>query len=131
MLAEPTQSQYLDRSAEVATPYLYTATSVDYSGNESARSDTVRGVIPDGVPPAAVPVFTAVGEPAGIRLSWQPPADLDLAGFRIARSTNPVFSDPLVQLDAATTEFVDTTARERRFYIFLFHTSDVVVATTL
>lgn len=118
LLAEPDQSQYLDRSAEVATPYLFVTTSVDYSGNESARSDTVRGIIPDGVPPAAVPVFTAVGQPEGIRLQWQPPTDPDLAGFRIARSTNPEFSDPLVQLDASATEYVDSTAVERRFYIY-------------
>ncbi|MFT4605777.1 MAG: fibronectin type 3 domain-containing protein [Rhodothermales bacterium] len=118
LIAEPARSQYLDRSAEIAEPYLYAATALDYSGNESARSDTSRGFIPDGVPPASVPVFTTMGEPAGIRLQWQPPPDLDLSGFRIGRSTNPEFSDPLVQLGETATEFMDTTAVERRFYVY-------------
>ncbi|NNE70896.1 MAG: hypothetical protein HKN29_11120, partial [Rhodothermales bacterium] len=59
------QTQYLDREALTAVPYVYRVTAVDLSGNESPPSDSVLGFIPDGIPPGRVTGFVAEGTAKG------------------------------------------------------------------
>lgn len=123
-VGEPDQSQFLDRDVRASVSYVYSVTALDYSGNESTRSDSVFGFIPDGIPPGSVGAFKARGTADGVRLSWVAPTDADLLGFRLARSRDPVFSDPLVNLGRADTTFVDSTALERVFYVYRIEAVD-------
>lgn len=123
-VAEPDQSQFLDGDVRVAVSYVYAVTALDHSGNESALSDSVSGFIADGVPPGKVADFHARGTADGVRLTWVAPTDSDLLGFRVARSRDPVFSDPLVTLGRADSTFVDSTALERVFYVYRIEAVD-------
>ena len=117
-LARTEAPQYLDTLAAEAVAYRYALVAVDYSGNHSAPSDTVAGIIPDGRPPGRVAAFVARGLAEGNLLEWVPPDDTDLAGFRIGRSRDPRLSNPIAELPAGASSYLDTTAAERTFYVY-------------
>ncbi|HSH01002.1 MAG TPA: alpha-amylase family glycosyl hydrolase [Anaerolineae bacterium] len=83
----------------------------------------------DITPPAAPLNLTLDGTtPSSIHFSWDPVADLDLAGYEIYRQiSNPASGFILIDtVDAATTSYIDnnvTTGETYDYYILAFDTS--------
>jgi chitodextrinase len=75
------------------TTYHYLVRAVDAATNVGPRSETIAAT-PDGTPPAAVTSFAAVVSAQSVHLSWTPPADADLAGVKILRTTGVAPSGP-------------------------------------
>jgi len=76
---------------DVAPGHTYTfwLTAADSAGNESARSERQRVVMRDAMPPRSVRnVHGEALEAGGVRLSWEPVAALDLAGYHVYRAAS-------------------------------------------
>jgi fibronectin type 3 domain-containing protein len=72
------------------TPHYYILKAVDTSTNESdASSQAAATPFVDLTPPAAPTVLTAAPGNRQVSLSWTAPADLDVAGYNVYRSTSP------------------------------------------
>lgn len=73
------------------TAYFFQVTSIDTSGNESARSSTASATPAPGADETPPPVPGAVVASAGsgsANLTWGPSNAVDLAGYKVYRSAN-------------------------------------------
>ncbi len=69
--------------------YTFWVTAADSAGNESARSERRRIVMRDAMPPRSVRNVHAEALGAGgVRLTWEPVAALDLAGYHVYRASS-------------------------------------------
>ncbi len=94
LIASPLTSQYLDSGLTDDTTYYYRISAVDEVPNEGTYSDEASGTPSDTQPPGQVlwTFITPIATGNGISLGWNPKLDLDLAGYRLYRST--VFTGP-------------------------------------
>ncbi|WP_449348848.1 PA14 domain-containing protein [Streptomyces shaanxiensis] len=72
-----------DVSGASETTYDYTVVTIDPYGHESQPGPAATATTPDTVRPAPVQNLAAEQIPLGVRLTWTPPADDDVQGYRI------------------------------------------------
>ncbi|MEV6163481.1 PA14 domain-containing protein [Streptomyces sp. NPDC052052] len=65
------------------TTYDYRVVTTDRYGHVSRPGPAARETTPDTVRPAPVQNLTAERIPLGVRLTWTPPADADVTGYRV------------------------------------------------
>ena len=75
------QLSYRDASTTAGVDYHYRVTAVDAAGNESARSDAVRGWRRDDTPPSAVTGLTLTPTEYGFALKWDANPTPDLGRY--------------------------------------------------
>lgn len=81
---------YIDEKGKLLETYIYTAQSVDSSGNVSEKSETAPITLKDSYRPGAVPFVSAVVlKTGGTELAWVAVVEEDLAGYNIYRSELP------------------------------------------
>ncbi|MFJ3667719.1 PA14 domain-containing protein [Streptomyces sp. NPDC090106] len=79
-----------DVSGASETTYDYTVVTVDPYGHTSRPGPAATATTPDTVRPAPVENLAAETVPLGVRLTWTPPADDDVQGYRVWQSvTDP------------------------------------------
>ncbi len=84
--------QFVDQGLVNGSTYYYRVTSLDTTGNESARSAEKSATPADRTAPAAVAGVTATGGVNKVTVTWDAaPAGSDVVRYRIYRSTSPVF----------------------------------------
>ncbi len=82
-----TESPYVDTTAINGTAYFYRVTSVDTTGNESARSAEVSATPADTEAPAAPTGVTATAGVNNVTVTWDAaPEGSDVTRYRIYRS---------------------------------------------
>ncbi len=98
-----------DTALSNGTSYHYVVTSVDRSGNESAASEIVTAEPKDTTAPTKPTGLTAGAGDAKVTLRWAGNSELDLATYRVYRSTtSPVQIGTGTWIGAtAAAEFVD------------------------
>ncbi|MCB1152490.1 hypothetical protein KDL45_02485, partial [bacterium] len=115
------------------TTYFVSMIAYDSNFNESVPSSETSFTLLDNErpdPPMNIDASAAVGS---VALTWDPPADLDVAGYRIYRGTEPDFAategariaDEL-ELDGETLEFTDTAVDPCRTYYYRIAAVDCV-----
>ncbi|WP_053846458.1 PA14 domain-containing protein [Streptomyces sp. NRRL B-24085] len=72
-----------DVSGASETTYDYTIVTIDPYGHESQPGPAATATTPDTVRPAPVENLTAEQIPLGVRLTWTPPADDDVTGYKV------------------------------------------------
>ncbi|MGP4013179.1 PA14 domain-containing protein [Streptomyces sp. 4N124] len=72
-----------DVSGASETTYDYRIVTVDTYGHESQPGPAATATFPDTQRPAPVENLTAEVIPLGVRLTWTPPADDDVTGYRV------------------------------------------------
>jgi fibronectin type 3 domain-containing protein len=88
----------------------YTVRAVDTAGNVSEPSAAVSATPVDQTPPGRPVDLVAVPSAADIGLDWSAPADLDVAGYEVYRSTSPNAATTGARIALITaTQFTDTT----------------------
>ncbi|MGW2589344.1 PA14 domain-containing protein [Streptomyces sp. NPDC001515] len=65
------------------TTYEYRVVTTDRYGHVSQAGPPATATTPDTVRPAPVRDLTAERVPLGVRLTWTPPGDADVAGYRV------------------------------------------------
>ncbi|ANW19448.1 PA14 domain-containing protein [Streptomyces clavuligerus] len=65
------------------TTYEYRVVATDRHGKDSRPGPAARATTPDTVRPAPVRDLTAERVPLGVRLTWTPPEDDDVAGYHV------------------------------------------------
>lgn len=114
---------YLDMPVSSDQSHRYEVTARDERGNESPRSTSAIATslsTMDVTPPSAPSGFASALESGGIRLSWNPNGDSDLAGYFIYRRLDGQASFvrvPGTSLLAATT-FLDGQLENGRTYVY-------------
>src|SRR5204863_7046147 len=83
-----TATSFVDITAQVGEHWFYKITAVDFSANESSFSAAADATRTDTTPPAVPGTLTATAQTDGIKLSWGAVGDVDLAGYRIYRSSS-------------------------------------------
>ena len=83
-----TGTSFTDSSAVNKTAYHYVVISVDDEGNKSDASETVNATPEDTTAPAVPQGLLAIAGDGSVHLAWTPVTDLDLANYRIYRSTS-------------------------------------------
>ncbi|WP_105970344.1 pectinesterase family protein [Streptomyces geranii] len=109
---------FTDSTAVQGTAYTYTVVTTDTSGNVSDASGSATATVPVPVPvvdaaPAAPTGLTATGAAGKIDLAWTAPADADLAGYRVYRSTSAgvtATAGNLVATGVTAASYSDTSA---------------------
>ena len=116
-----TASLYVDGTAAVGTSYEYRVTAVSSFGSESAFLPAITAVrTEDTVAPGAPAGLVAVGETGGIRLSWAPNGEADLAGYRVYRAASVDGPSSLLNTSSLVTgtSFLDTTAPAGQIWFY-------------
>lgn len=72
-----------DVSGASETTYDYTVVTIDPYGHESQPGPVATETTPDTERPAPVQNLAAEQIPLGVRLTWTPPADDDVTGYRV------------------------------------------------
>jgi fibronectin type 3 domain-containing protein len=102
LLAQPTESEYVDFDVALDQPLFYYVTAVDTDGHESAPSSTVYasvcgspgcGPAPGGALRAALAKVTAVGFKLKVRSGYAGGGSVDVVGDRIV-GRGLIFSGP-------------------------------------
>ncbi|HHS14199.1 MAG TPA: hypothetical protein ENN03_10600 [bacterium] len=76
---------FIDEGAVTGVQYYYGVSAVDREGNESVRSNRIAVFPTDRTPPGKPMNLSAGLEDGMVVLTWAPPADTDLWGFRVSR----------------------------------------------
>jgi len=87
----PTSGKYLDSGLVNGNTYWYYLTATDIYGQTSENSKTNSAVptASDTIPPAPVKrISIAVLSTNSVKITWQPNAELDIAGYNVFRSFN-------------------------------------------
>jgi hypothetical protein len=101
----------------------YTHTNNPASGGSNVTLDAFS--VPDLVPPSAPTSVTATPERTGVRITWNPSPDADIAEYRVYRRTGETEQKTLVQSVSATTSSVHDVGLEGGTYLY-----DVVAIDT-
>jgi len=93
------------------TPYTYYVVEVDEDGNSSEESAHRRVVPVDNIDPGPPQELSVRREGRRVLLSWSPPEDADVIGYRIYRAAYPSAKTHRISSDlrAATEYSVDFT----------------------
>lgn len=109
LLVSLTQTEYVDRFLEYDSVYYYYLTSIDFAGNESARTNIIDVQplnISAPLPPTRLLVQGFNNPSQGlfeIRLSWLPPNVSDIRNYYIFRGADSAFiPDQLSLIDSTT-----------------------------
>jgi len=106
-----TTPHFEDRQVVNNVRYQYKIRALRLSGGSGALSNVIEATPQDSTPPAPPEGLAAISLPKGIRLSWNPSAAEDLAGYQIFRRSG---DDPerrinvIGRVPAPLTTFVDT-----------------------
>ncbi|MGW1714205.1 pectinesterase family protein [Streptomyces sp. NPDC002156] len=109
-------TSYTDSTAVQGSAYTYWVVAMDTSGNLSGDSVSATATVPVPVVDEApgVPTgLTATGAAGRIDLAWTAPADGDLAGYRVYRSTSAgvtATEGNLVATGVTSTSYSDSSA---------------------
>jgi pectin methylesterase-like acyl-CoA thioesterase len=100
-------STFTDTGAPAGRTLYYRVAAVDRSGNTSADA-SASAAVADTVAPAAPTGLAAEGTPEGIRLTWEPNGETDLAGYLVSR-VDPEGGEPrlLTTTPLAAATFLD------------------------
>ncbi len=86
---EAAETSYLDSEVQRGRAYTYFVVEVDRAGNSSEESRHRRLVPVDATAPGSPQELSAQREKNKVRLTWQPPEDEDVVGYRIYRAAYP------------------------------------------
>jgi len=104
-----TATEYQDDALPVSEDSLwYQVTASDLSGNESARSASILGVLLSSAPPAAPSGLVSEVQVNSVRLTWTPSGAPGLAGYSVYRAIAAV--GPFTKLNPSlltATEYQD------------------------
>ena len=86
--SEPLDTSYYVQDLPKITKntFYYYAIAVDTSYNRSKPSEVAAGTLPDVLPPHQPFILNVRHTKAGIRITWKPVLDPDLAGYELYRS---------------------------------------------
>ncbi|WP_416978050.1 pectinesterase family protein [Streptomyces sp. T028] len=113
---------FTDTTAVPGTAYTYRVTAVDTSNNFSNYSETATATVPVPVTdeaPAAPTALTATGAAGKVDLAWTAPADADVTGYKVYRSTSAgvtAADGELIASDITSTSYSDTSAAFGKTY---------------
>jgi len=106
-----TTPHFEDRQVVNNVSYQYKIRALRQSGGSGALSNVIQATPQDSTPPDPPDGLAAIILPKGIRLSWNPSAAEDLAGYQIFRRSGDDPEQPLNAIGrvlAPLTTFVDT-----------------------
>jgi len=105
------ETVYEDTEVQRGTPYTYYVVEVDEDGNSSEESAHRRVVPVDNTAPGPPQELSVRREGRRVLLSWAPPEDADVIGYRIYRAAYPSAKTHRISSDlrAATEYSVDFT----------------------
>ena len=126
LLVEIVQTEYVDRFLDYDSVYYYYLTAVDYSGNESERTNIID-IQPLNLsapqPPSRL-IVSGFNIPSQgtleMRLSWTPPDIGDLKNYYIYRGTDSSFTVGVASFIDSTNIafFVDKTVQQNTNYYY-------------
>ena len=113
------QNTYTDLSVNRDTVYFYTLRTVDTEERESSNTIQYVAAARDAIGPA-IPENVTVEQllPSIVNVSWERPDDVDLAYYRIYRSTNKDIHGHLVADELTTEAWIDTDISDNRVYYY-------------
>lgn len=108
---------YSDESVNLAATYRYRITATDSAGNESLFSVADTVFVRNYLLPRSVRNVRAQAMEEGVRITWEPVPDPDLAGYRVFRSSiaTGVF-EPVSESLIEGTEFTDPSGQAGLWY---------------
>jgi len=109
------------------TTYFYQITSVDFGDSESSPTSEVYEYPRDTEAPGQVTNLTATALSAGntIQLDWDTVSDIDVAGYRIYRSTTNGQTG-ILQASTPTTTYIDGSLNSDKTYYYQVSAIDEV-----
>lgn len=108
---------FKDASPIKGKRYVYYATAVDSSLNESAPSKIDTITIKDSSPPPSTRNVTAMLIQGAVEIKWERVVDFDLAGYNIYRSTSPAgIYEKLNEEPLRKLQFIDFSGTVKHFY---------------
>jgi len=119
--------EYTHTAATAGSTWDYKITSLDLTGNESTGA-TVSIAVPgtDVTAPAIPSTPVGVNESTGIRLTWTPNTEPDLASYKIYRSHDAYAASIGTVLSTVGSTYLDTTATTGITYSYKVTALDAV-----
>jgi len=120
-----------DVSGASETTYEYRIVTVDPYGHESRPGPAATATTPDTERPAPVENLTAEQLPLGVRLTWTPPADDDVTGYKVWQGvTDPETGETRWEMNCwngsslASTEILCPTVPDGAAHVYKVAASD-------
>jgi len=99
--------EFVDEKAEGGKTLWHYITAVDYSGNESNKSEVVMTIVPDIQPPKPVKLIKAEGKKGEIEIEWEKSAETDLDGYAIYKGNKEDNLTEIATVLPENTKYVD------------------------